>query len=159
MRLNSPGPRSQAIAGFTLVEVLVALAVLCVGLLGFASLSLDGLRGSRRALQYTRGTDLAADMAERIRANRGAAAAYALAEGAVAAAPAVDCDAPGECAAADVAALDLHDWQQEVQAALPEAVTSIVVTVAGSATTCVVTLRWTTTDGPAPAVVELVART
>lgn len=58
--------------GFTLVEVLVALVVLAVGLLGAAAMLLESLQGSRIALERSRAVVLAGDMAERLRANRAA---------------------------------------------------------------------------------------
>ena len=56
--------------GFTLVEVLVALVVMSVGMLGIAALYLEGLRAGRTALYRTTAVNLAADMADRIRANQ-----------------------------------------------------------------------------------------
>ena len=63
--------------GFTLVEVLVALVVMSVGMLGIAALYLEGLRAGRTALYRTTAVNLAGDMADRIRANRNAGLAYA----------------------------------------------------------------------------------
>lgn len=63
--------------GFTLIEVLVALVVMSVGMLGIAALYLEGLRAGRTALYRTTAVNLAADMADRIRANPNAGLAYA----------------------------------------------------------------------------------
>jgi len=52
------------------VEVLVALIVLSIGMLGIAALYLEGLRATRDALVRTQAVALTADMADRIRANR-----------------------------------------------------------------------------------------
>jgi type IV pilus assembly protein PilV len=152
VHLNSPPARARTEAGFTLLEVLVALAVLTVGLLGLASLLVGGLRDTRSALQHTTATTLLGDMADRIRANRPAAAAYALSAGATLDAPAATCTAAGECTPTQLAALDLYRWQRTVLDALPEAQTSIVVSVdAAGAHTCEVTLQWRQTDETAPA--------
>src|SRR5512138_827355 len=62
-------PREPA-AGFTLIEVLIALVVLAIGMLGIAAVYLEGLRASRDALLRTQAVILAADMGDRIRANR-----------------------------------------------------------------------------------------
>lgn len=56
-------------AGFTLIEVLVALIVLSVGLLGLARMQLVGLRSNADANYRTQATLLAYDMADRMRAN------------------------------------------------------------------------------------------
>jgi len=59
-------------AGFTLIEVLVALVVMTVGMLGVAVLYVDGLRINRTSLYRTTAVALATDMAERIRSNQNA---------------------------------------------------------------------------------------
>jgi len=59
-------------AGFTLVEVLVALVVISVGMLGVAVLFADGIRLNRTSLYRTTAVALATDMAERIRSNQDA---------------------------------------------------------------------------------------
>lgn len=56
--------------GFSLIEVLVALVVLSVGMLGIAALSIDSVKGGQAALMRTKAINLAADMADRIRANK-----------------------------------------------------------------------------------------
>ncbi len=102
-------------AGFGLVESLVALLVISVGMIGIAGLYGQGLRASGTALYRTIAVNLAADMAERIRANRRGNAAYGGAG--------VDghCDAGGntDCSIAAMAAHDLSGWQAQVTAQLP----------------------------------------
>lgn len=63
--------------GFTLLEVLIALVILVFGLLGIAGLMSKGQRASYEAYQRGQAVMIANDMAERIRANRAQAAAYA----------------------------------------------------------------------------------
>jgi len=63
--------------GFTLVEVLVALVVMTVGMLGIAALYVEGLRMSRTSIYRMNAVNLAADMAERIRTNPSVPADYA----------------------------------------------------------------------------------
>lgn len=138
--------------GFTLIEVLVALAVLAVGLLGLASLMISGLQVTRSALQYTLATALLNDMADHIRANRPGAAAYALTAGTELDAPAASCATPGECSPTLLAALDLYRWQSAARAALPETQTSIAVTTdASGAQTCAITLQWRQSGDAVPA--------
>lgn len=102
--------------GFTLPEVMVALTVLSVGMLGIAAMYAQGLGASRSALYRTQAINLVADMADRIRTNRAALAAYA--------GPASHhgCGPPGgmDCTPAEMAAHDVFLWSQQVQRLLPK---------------------------------------
>jgi len=55
--------------GFTLLEVLIALLVLSIGLLGLAALQTTGLRSNQMATMRTHATQLAYDISDRMRAN------------------------------------------------------------------------------------------
>lgn len=71
-----PAPQAR---GFTLIEVLVAILVLSLGVLGAAGMQVASLRANREARAQETGTRLATELAELIRANhtqaRNAAAA------------------------------------------------------------------------------------
>lgn len=67
-RFPTTRPCSTA-SGFTLIEVLIAVIVLSIGLLGLASLQTTGLRNNQDAYARTVATTLANDMADRMRAN------------------------------------------------------------------------------------------
>lgn len=56
-------------SGFTLIEVLVAVVILSVGLLGVASLQVQGLKNNQSAYLRSQATLLAYDMADRMRTN------------------------------------------------------------------------------------------
>jgi type IV pilus assembly protein PilV len=152
---------SRATAGFTLIEVLIALVVLAVGMLGIASLLLNGLQSSRIAVLRTQAVVLAADMGDRIRANRMAGAAYSLTPGTELSNPGKACSSPGQCTATDVAALDLYSWQQSVLRALPGAETSIAVAPVGALNSNVytITIRWTQSGDDAAANFTLTVQT
>jgi type IV pilus assembly protein PilV len=137
--------RSRRIdAGFTLLEVLVALCVLAAGMLGVGMMLLESIRSSRSALHRTAAVALAADLGERIRANRMAGDDYAIGAGTLAGAPPSECAPSDACGPSDVAALDLYEWQQAVLTALPAAVTSVqVAPVSGlPANTFAISIRW-----------------
>jgi type IV pilus assembly protein PilV len=70
--------RSLSQRGISLLEVLVALAVLSVGLLGSAGLLLAGLRDQGQALRLSAATMLVADAADRVRSHLQAGAAFSL---------------------------------------------------------------------------------
>jgi type IV pilus assembly protein PilV len=120
-----------AAPGFTLVEVLVVMVVMAVGLLGSVALLLTGLRASRLAIQQATAANLAADLGDRIRANRHAGVAYALDAGTLLAPPATYCQSTGECDLRDVAAHDLYEWQRAAMSSLPGAATSVRVAPGG----------------------------
>jgi type IV pilus assembly protein PilV len=61
--------------GFTLIEVLVTLVILSVGLLGMAALHTTNLRNNLDSALRSQASALAADIADRMRANRNAAIA------------------------------------------------------------------------------------
>jgi len=63
----------RACQGFSLFEVLVTVVVVGIGLLGLAGLQFAGLRASNQAQDATYATQLAQEVAERIRANRAGA--------------------------------------------------------------------------------------
>jgi type IV pilus assembly protein PilV len=102
--------------GFTLVEVLVALVVMSVGMLGIAALYLEGLRAGRTALYRTTAVNLAADMADRIRANRNAGVAY---EGTGPGADNACVNGPVDCTAEQLADDDWFDWSEQLATQLP----------------------------------------
>ena len=104
-------------AGFTLVEVLVALAVLAIGLLGAAALAVDTVQMQNRAALRAQAQRLSADLAERLRSNRAGLLAYV-------SAPAVSgCIAtttPGVvCTPEELAREELAVWRDEVRRILP----------------------------------------
>ena len=56
-------------SGFTLIEVLIAVIILSIGLLGMAGIQIKGLRGSTSSTLRSQATILANDIAERIHVN------------------------------------------------------------------------------------------
>lgn len=104
--------------GFTLVEMLVALIVMSVGMLGIAALYIESMKSNRGASLRTQAVALAYDMADRIRANRLAGAQYALALGA-APPPAHNCVAGVNCTQNNMAEDDLNRWVTSVRAIMP----------------------------------------
>ena len=100
--------------GFTLLEVLIALLVLSIGLLGLAALQTVSLRACEMANQRTLSTLLAADIVERMRANpQGVSHGdYLSSTGAITGTP-PDCNAI-DCNTAQLAAFDLGQWQAAV---------------------------------------------
>lgn len=107
--------------GFTLLEVLVTLVIFAFGMLGVAGLQVVSLANMDSAQHRSVATLKASEMAERIRANPGAA--YSGASGADNRCRTAHYSnrnaAPANCTPAQMAADDLWDWSQELAARLP----------------------------------------
>ena len=130
--------------GFTMVEVLVALVVLAIGLLGIAALYLNSLQAGRTAIYRTEAIALAADLADRIRMNRSAQNAYAAAF-ADTEVPVAACETTGGCTDVELATTDLSSWKTAITERLPEGEGQVLVTLpvaTGEPTSYVVTVRW-----------------
>lgn len=65
--------KNRAHKGFSLIEVLVAMVVLSLGLLGLAALQMTSLRFNQSSQMRTQATILASDIFDCMRANRNAA--------------------------------------------------------------------------------------
>jgi type IV pilus assembly protein PilV len=104
-------------AGFSMIEVLVAVVILAVGILGVAGLQGTSLRNTHSAHLRSQATSIAQDMIERMRVNRDTALAnannYAVALGTAVAAPPVNC-AVADCTNAQLAAFDRSQWVQAI---------------------------------------------
>ena len=118
--------------GFTLLEVLVALVVVAIGLVGIAGLMMTGARNNQSAAQRSQASWLAYDVIDRMRANKVVAqsGAYNVALG----------SAP---ASTGVAQTDLTTWRTMLSTMLPSGDGS--VQVIGSVVT--VQVRWDDSRG------------
>jgi len=119
--LNTSNPTINNQAGFTLMEVLIALLILSIGLLGLASLQTNGLRSNQMASMRTISTQLANDIADRMRANPTGVDAqnYVIATSdADPVIPAGEACEGTTCTSAQMATYDLAQWA--APALLPE---------------------------------------
>ena len=131
--------------GFTMIEMLVALVVLAVGMLGVASLFGISLHSGSSAIARMQAVNLAADIADRIRANRRAGNAY----GGAAADNNCAGAAPVSCTPAQMAADDLYRWQRQLsQAILGGTATGTVTFAPGTPATYTIRVSWTEKSGP-----------
>jgi len=110
-------------SGFTLIEVLVAMLVLAFGLIGLAGLQVSSLRDSQRAFYRSQATQLAYDVADRMRANNNPAvmAIYTRADP-TAAVSKPACLTTAGCSSADMAENDLFEWVRDVRTILPSGI-------------------------------------
>lgn len=101
--------------GFTLVELMVAILVLAIGLLGLAGLQAVSLSGNHNAYLRTQATLLAQDMADRMRT-----AAYPPSDLAFYLAGATEDDcAVASCTAEQMAGYDVSRWNDNIAKQLP----------------------------------------
>ena len=101
-------------SGFSLVEVLVALIIMSVGMLGIATLFVQSMQAGRTSMFRHHAVTLAGDIADRIRANPRAGIAYQGAGGDN------GCIAQGnDCSEAAMAANDIYLWDSQVSDSLP----------------------------------------
>jgi type IV pilus assembly protein PilV len=75
MQINNSHTTMIKQQGISLIEVLVALLIVSIGLLGLASLQANSLKFNRSAYDRSQATQLAYDITDRMRANRTAALA------------------------------------------------------------------------------------
>jgi type IV pilus assembly protein PilV len=112
---NSKSRVTRKFGGFSLIEVLIALVIMSVGMLGIAGLYVEGLRAGRTSNFRHQAVTLASDVADRIRANPRAG---------------VDYEGPGgnnncvlgnvDCNPAQMAANDIQIWKDQASAMLPQ---------------------------------------
>jgi type IV pilus assembly protein PilV len=102
-------------AGFSLLEVLIAMLVLSIGLLGLAGLQANSVSFNHGAYMRSQATSLAYDISDRMRANRQAALDEDYDDDGTAALP----TCPDAVAAGTVAEEDLAAWHISLVCALP----------------------------------------
>lgn len=134
-KMALPGIRRQG--GFSMIEVLIALVVLAIGLLGLALLQTMNLRYTKSADQRTKAVNLASSLLDTMRSNRSELLAYEVEPGGF-----DDVSADGGCTAgaALTSAANLARWKCEVREALgPEAEATVGVAADSTVT---VTVTW-----------------
>lgn len=103
-----------------MVEVMVALVIFTIGMLGLAQLQGSALQNNHVAYQHTIATRLAYDMTERMRANPAGTLGGAYNSISSDAIPDhVDCYSGEGCSATSLATMDAHEWLTAVGNELP----------------------------------------
>jgi type IV pilus assembly protein PilV len=140
---------SERSKGFSLVEVMVALIVCSVGLLGLAKMESLALVSTNvansRALAALQASSLAAAM----HANRGywatgQAPATTIVDATAANnfSTATNCLAAGSCSPSQMRAYDLKEWGAALAPLLPGYVGTINCSVGGLPVTCTIQIQW-----------------
>jgi len=121
--------KDRHIRGFSLTEVLVAVFVLGLGVIGAAAMQLSALRTTQQSRFQTNATQLASEMADKMRANASQmklsddmnpflSVSYASLTDAAPTAPGKQCYA-ATCDSGELAGFDIYDFQKRVKATLP----------------------------------------
>ena len=137
--------------GFTLIEVMVAVVVLAIGLLGMATLMMQSLQSSESAYSRSQASLLAYDIIDRMRANKVASVDPNISFTVTHASQSTDynysyssanCPAGGNAAAtgSPKATADLSEWCVQVRSSLPNVQTASVERQSGSVYR--VTIEW-----------------
>jgi type IV pilus assembly protein PilV len=110
----------RAERGFSLIEVLIALIIMSVGMLGIASLYVQSMQAGRTSLFRHNAVTLAGDVADRMRANPTGGNAY------TGAGADNNCIAQGtDCSNVEMAAQDILGWDQQAVDTLPNGLVGI----------------------------------
>lgn len=125
-------------SGLSLLEVLIAIAVLAIGLLALARMQAFGLLNVERAYQRSQATVLAYAIADKMRANVSNVNDYLSSNMSPDAAAAQSgCKTTSGCSRAAMAENDLYEWNTALQSELPGAAGNVTL-AAGNYTVAIV---------------------
>jgi type IV pilus assembly protein PilV len=127
--------------GSSLIETMIALFVLAVGLLGFASLLTNSLTMNQRAFTLSQAIMLSENLTERMRANRDSAASYGIGLSQEPPSSVTDCKTT-TCTAAQIADWDMKQWFDLLTAQLPAGDAEVDVVVVGDDITVDIELHY-----------------
>ena len=137
---------SKRTAGFSLIEVLIALVILSVGTLGIAAMMAVSLKNKNSGYSRAQASDLAYTILDRMRANRATAIqhGYDIALGATPVSPPSDgcIGIAADCSPSQVADLDLTQWKHSLAGMLPSGDGSILTTGLNQMTEVTITIQW-----------------
>lgn len=137
-------------AGFSLIEVLVALIVLAIGMLGMGKMLILSMKSNGTAYANTQAMFLAGAMLDRIRANRAVALSGASSNYSLPTLTATSSYGAGPncltvaCSSADIATSDVANWLGSLAASsgLPSGQGSINFTTANNEVSVLIRVQW-----------------
>ncbi|MGH8397364.1 MAG: type IV pilus modification protein PilV [Gammaproteobacteria bacterium] len=138
--------KTPASSGFSLLEVLIALVILSVGLLGIAGLMSTSLKSNDSAYMQSQATVLAYNMIDRMRANMTGTIGLTY-NVAMPATPAPSgstaCTGAGAgCASPALAAYNIAQWEYDLATALPQGRGAINTVPNGGVYTVTIKVLW-----------------
>jgi len=148
--------------GFTLLEVLIAVLIFSVGLLGLAGMQIQGLKFNHGAYLRSQATLLAYDMLDRIRSNSTSDYTMSLTD---AVGPSNCTGTSASCDSAAIVTFDKYEWKTALARVLPQGNGSIASDTSGTTTTprVIISVQWlddkdvevTATNAPNPRILSL----
>lgn len=137
--------------GFSLIEVMVAVLIVSLGLLGIAGTLLTATRSASSSYLRQSAVQYAYDIVDRMRANAATAVTaggpYTATAIAPTTAPATNCTTTN-CTDAQMAAWDVWEWQNLLKTNLPNGLGSVTITTgADSTVTITVQVQWNDSPG------------
>ena len=139
IRVTSLQNRLDSQRGFTLIEVLVAIVVLAIGLLGLAGLQASSLKNNTSAYTRSQAQLLAYDMLDRLRANREGVINGSY-DDLLSTTPSDPSCITSGCSVAQLAQHDAFEWSALLSSTLPAGVGRVAGNGAGSVFT--ITVMW-----------------
>jgi type IV pilus assembly protein PilV len=133
--------------GLSMIEVLVAMVIIAVGILGLTALQLTAMKYNKEASLRSVATTLAVEIGDRMRSNTKGVTdgnydrdmGYTTALTAVSA---PSCGSSSDCSPSNMAKLDISGWQADLAAALPGGAGAIIPTAEASTRKSIV-IMWT----------------
>lgn len=141
---NQTQPKLQQ--GATLIEVLVAVIVLSIGMLGMVSLQTRAMQFEQSSMYQSQASVLAYDIMDKMRANSGGSTilgqylhgmsdtipqSYTSCEGSSA-----------DCSLTELASYDLYSWLEEVAVVLPSGKAEVAVDNSGATPVYSITIQY-----------------
>jgi len=142
---------AQKQRGFSLVEVLIALVIMSVGMLGIAGLYVQSMQAGRTSMLRHHAVTLAGDVADRIRANPRAGIAY---EG-----PGVDGTCVSgvvDCDEVTMAGHDIMLWEQQADDTMPAGDVEIIFDDSGNPPLYTINITWSEPGANTPPTYSIV---
>jgi type IV pilus assembly protein PilV len=129
--------RSQS--GFSMIEVLAAVLLLMVGVLGYAALQTRAMQSTGESYFRAQAMGIAQDLASRMRVNAAQKSAYTTASNWSATAPTAPSTTciTAACTAANIATADIQDVRFSALSLLPQGQMLVEACQAATAMTCV----------------------
>ena len=142
--MNSRQNKLSTYKGFTLLEVMIAMVIFSIGLLGLASLQAISMQNEHASYSRSQAILLAYEMADRITATPSGSVSYVIAANTttVAGYTSTMCLTLNNCTTTDMVKYDLGLWKAALPVLLPSGSGSIVRNNVAGVITHTITVHW-----------------